>query len=157
MKQFMKYTAVAALATGMVFAQTSGSNEQTLAPKAQQGRRGFMRRHLERIAQALNLTDSQKQQARAIFRQARESARPVRQELKQNREALTAAAKVNKGEAEIQKLSAEQGRLCGHLVEIRTEGSARFYQMLTPEQKAKADQMHTQFRQRPRSAGQQNG
>ena len=157
MKELMKYAAVAALAVGMTFAQAPAGNEPTQTPKAHQGRRGFMTRHLERIAKTLNLTDSQKQQARTIFQQARDSSRPVRQELKQNREALTAAAKTNKGDAEIKKLSAEQGRLLGHLVEIRTEASANFYQMLTPEQRVKADQMHTQFRQRSHSSARKNG
>lgn len=105
-----------------------------------------MRGHLARIAQALNLTDSQKQQAREIFQQARHSAQPVRQELKQNREALTAAAEADKSDADIQRLSTEQGRLLGQMVAIRTEASAKFYQMLTPDQRAKADQMHQQFR-----------
>jgi Spy/CpxP family protein refolding chaperone len=143
----MKYAAVAALATGMVFAQAPTNNSQPAAPSAQQGRHGFMRRHVDRIAQMLNLTDAQKQQARAIFQQARQSAQPVRQQLKQSREVLTAAAKANKDDAEIQKLAAEQGRLLGQMVAIRTEASAKFYHLLTPEQRVKADQMHQQFRQ----------
>lgn len=152
----MKYTAVAALATGMAFAQAPGSNPQTQAPKAQPGPRGFMRRHMERIAATLNLSDSQKQQERAIFREARQSAHPVREELKKNGEALRVAAKANQSEAEIQRLSAEQGRLMGQLVAIRTEASAKFYQMLTPEQRVKADQMHAQFRQRRNAAERNN-
>lgn len=152
-----KYAAVSALAAGMAFAQASAvSNSPTNAPKAQEGRCGFMRQHLEHLAQTLNLTDSQKQQARTIFQQARQSAQPVRQELKQNREALSAAAKAGQT-ADIQKLSSEQGRLMGRLVAIRTEASAKFYQILTPEQRAKADQMHQQFRQRNRNAERKNG
>ena len=154
--RLMKYTAVAALATGMALAQAAGSNPQTQAPEAHAGQRGFMRRHMERIAAALNLSDSQKQQQRAIFRQARQSAQPVREQLRKNREALTAAAKANQSEAEIQKLSAEQGRLVGQLVAIRTEASAKFYQMLTPEQRVKADQMHAQFKQRRHAAERNN-
>jgi len=156
--RFMRYAAVAALASGMVFAQAPAStNSQTQAPQARPGRRGFMQRHLQHLAQALNLSDSQKQQARTIFQQARESAQPVRQELKQNRESLASAAKANKSDAEIQKLSDEQGRLLGHLVAIRTEASAKFYQILTPEQRSKADQMREQFRQRTHSAEHRNG
>ena len=109
---FLKYAAVAALAAGMVYAQAPTNQSQT-APKTRQGRRGMMRRHLARIAQTLNLTDAQKQQAHTILQQARQSAQPVRQELRQTREALTAAAKEGKSDAEIQKLSNEQGRLRG--------------------------------------------
>lgn len=154
---FMKYAGVAALATGMVFAQAPAGGSQSASTQAQQGRRRFMRRHLDRIAQQLNLTDSQKQQSRAIFRQARQSAQPIRQELKQNREALQAAAKANQADTQIQTLANQQGQLLGQLVAIRTEASAKFYQMLTPEQRAKADQMHNEFRQRRHSADRKNG
>ena len=146
----MKYAAVATLAVGIVFAQAPTGNLQPGA-STQQGRRGFMRWNLEHIAQALNLTDSQKEQARTIFQQARQSAEPIRQELRQNREKLSAAAKVSNSEGDIQKLANEQGRLLGKLIAIRTEASAKFYQMLTPEQRVKADQMHEQFRQRMHS------
>ena len=86
-----------------------------------------------------------------IFQNVQQSAQPIRQELKQNREKLSAAAKASNSEGDIQKLAAEQGRLLGKLIAIRTEGSAKFYQVLTPEQRAKADQMHRQFRQKVRS------
>ena len=154
---FLKYAGVAALATGMVFAQVPAGTSQSGTTQAQPGRRGFMRRHLNRMAQQLNLTDSQKQQGREIFQQARQSAQPIRQELKQNREALRAAAKGNQGDTQIQMLANKQGQLLGQLVAIRTEASAKFYQMLTPEQRAKADQMQSQLRQRRHSADRKNG
>jgi Spy/CpxP family protein refolding chaperone len=153
---FMKHAAVATLAVGIVFAQAPTSNLQRGA-STQQGRSGFMRWNLEHIAQALNLSDSQKEQARTIFQQARQSAEPVRQELKQNHETLAAAAKAGKSESDIQNLANERGRLLGKLVAIRTVASAKFYQMLTPEQRVKADQMHEQFRQRVRSGERKNG
>ena len=150
---FIKYAAVAALVAGITFAQTPTSDSRQGTVNAQQGRLGFMRGHLDldHVAQALNLTDSQKVQARTIFQQARQSAEPIRQELRQNREKLSAAAKVSNSEGDIQKLANEQGRLLGKLIAIRTEASAKFYQMLTPEQRVKADQMHEQFRQRMHS------
>lgn len=150
-RSFMKVAAIAALAGGMAFAQTQASPSQPAPAETHQGRRAAMRGRLDHLAQALNLTDSQKQEARTIFQQARESARPVRQELRQNRNALTAAAKVAKTNAEIEQLANNRGRLLGQLVAIRTEASAKFYQILTPEQRAKADQMHQQLRQRVRS------
>jgi Spy/CpxP family protein refolding chaperone len=153
---FLKYAAVATVAIGIVFAQAPTGNLRSGA-STEQGWRGFMRWDLEHIAQALNLTDSQKEQARTMFEQARQSAEPVLQELKQNHEALTAAAKAGKSEIDIQNLANERGRLLGKLVAIRTVASAKFYQMLTPEQRVKADQMHEQFRQRVRSGERKNG
>ena len=153
---FMKYAAAATLAAGIVFAQAPTGNSQPGA-STQRGRGGFKRWNLEHIAQALNLTDSQKEQARTIFQQARQSAEPVRQELRKNHETLAAAAKAGKSESDIQNLANERGRLLGKLVAIRTVASAKFYQMLTPEQRVKADQMHEQFRQRARSGERKNG
>jgi len=156
-KSLLKYAAIPALAAGLVFAQVPATNPPSGAANTHQGRRAFRRNHRARIAQELNLTDAQKQQARTIFQQACQSAQPVRQQLKQNRQALTAAAKAGNSDADIQKLSTEQGSLLGQLVAIRTESASQFYQMLTPEQRAKADQMHQQFRQRSHSGERKNG
>jgi Spy/CpxP family protein refolding chaperone len=106
---------------------------------------------LDRVAQALNLTAAQKQQAQTIFQQAQLSAQPIRQELKQNREKLSAAAKMSNSEADIQNLATERGRLLGKLIAIRTEASAKFYQLLTPEQRVKDEQLHQQLREKMRS------
>jgi len=149
---FMKCAAIATFAGGIVFAQSPTDSPKPGAAYTQEGRRGFMRGQLDldHVAQVLNLTDSQKQQAQAIFERAQQAAQPVRQELRQNREKLAAAAKTNNA-ADIQTLATEQGRLLGKLIAIHTERSAKFYQLLTPEQRVKADQMHERFGQRSRS------
>jgi periplasmic protein CpxP/Spy len=150
-QQLIKFATVAALASGIIFAQAPSTNPQQNTGTAQQGRRGFMHRHMARFAEQLNLTDAQKQHARSIFQQARESAQPLRQQLKQNREALNAAVKAGKSDSDIQALSNDQGRLLGQMVAIRTEAFAKFYNTLTPEQRAKAEQMQQQFKQRVQS------
>jgi Spy/CpxP family protein refolding chaperone len=149
----MKYASIATFAAGIVFAQTPTGASRPGAGYPEEGRNGFMWGHmnLDHVAQALNLTDSQKGQARMIFERARQVAQPIRQELKANREKLMAAAKVSNSEAEIQKLANDQGGLLGKLIAIRTEADAKFYQLLTPEQRVKADQMREQFKQRVRS------
>jgi periplasmic protein CpxP/Spy len=147
---FIKYAALGVFTAGIVFAQAPAGNPQQGMPKTQEERQSLTG-HLEHMAQALNLTDSQKERARMIFEHARQSAQPIRQEVRQNREKLTAASKAANSEDEIRKLADEQGRLLGQLVAIRTEASAKFYQLLTPEQRVKADQMREQFRQRMRS------
>jgi Spy/CpxP family protein refolding chaperone len=115
----------------------------------------------QRLMQALNLTDDQKAQAKAIFQQARQSSQSVRDQLKQNGEALAAAVKAN-DTAQIQTLSAQQGTLRGQLLAIQSEAMAKFYNTLTPDQKAKADQMRQRIRQRiqqrmQQRRGNQNG
>ena len=151
---FGKCAAIGLVAAGLIFAQNPKPEPQSRAVHAQGhgcGMWGHM--DVDHVAQVLNLTEPQKEQARTIFEQMRQSAQPVRQELKQNREKLMAAAKVANNESAIQKLAMEQGRLMGKLIAIRTEGSAKFYQVLTPEQRVKSDQMHEQWRQKMRSKG----
>lgn len=150
---FSKYATAFTFAAGIILAQSPASSSQAGAVSTQEGRLGpYMPGNLDwgHIAQALNLTDAQKQQAQTIFQQAQLSAQPIRQELKQNREKLSAAAKMGNSEGDIQKLATEQGRLLGKLIAIHTEASSKFYQMLTPEQRVKDDQLHQQLREKRR-------
>jgi Spy/CpxP family protein refolding chaperone len=135
----MKLSVVAALAAGMLFGQTPSttSGQAPVRPRA------VVRR---RIAQALNLTDAQKQQAQAIIQQTRQTVQPLRQQSKENRQALMAAVKAGKGDVEIHQLALTQGNLAGQLVAARAEALAKFYSTLTPEQRAKADLMGQQLR-----------
>jgi len=151
----MKHVAVTALAVGIVFAQVPTGSLQGRAANAAEGPHSPIGGHLDEITQVLNLTDSQKAQARTIFEQAGQSAEPILQDLKENREKLDAAAKASNSEGDIQQLATEQGRLLGQLIGIHTVATAKFYQMLTPEQRAKVDQMHEQ--QKARSGEGKNG
>ena len=108
----------------------------------------------QRMMQALNLTDAQKQQAKTIFQQAKQNAQPLAQQLKQNREALAAAVKAN-DVAQIHSLAAQQRQPAGQMLGIRTEAMAKFYSSLTPDQKAKADQMHERIKARMQQRRQQ--
>jgi Spy/CpxP family protein refolding chaperone len=138
---FFKTAAVATLSAGMMFAQATTGTPRAGAATKQEGQEGCpMSGRLERISQSLNLTATQKAKAQTIFQTARKSSEPIRTEMRQNREKLVAAAKAA-NETEIQTLSREQGRLMGELVAIRSEAHSKFYQMLTPEQRTKADQM----------------
>ena len=143
MKRYsMKLAAVAALAAGMAFAQSAAPAP---APgKARQALRAGVRR---RLVQALSLTDAQKQQAKTIFQQAHQTAAPLQAQLKQGREALAAAVKANDS-AHILQIAGSQGTLRGQLMAVRASALAQFYQVLTPEQRAKADQVLQRIRQR---------
>ncbi len=101
----------------------------------------------QKMVEALNLTPAQKQQAETIFGDARQKAQPIRQEMRQNREALTAAVKAN-NTAQIERLSVQQGNLMGKSLAIRTQARAKFYTILTPEQRMKADQMFERMHSR---------
>jgi Spy/CpxP family protein refolding chaperone len=98
------------------------------------------------FAQAPNLTPEQKAQRKAIFTQARRDAAPLRQELKQNRQALQQAIQSGRSDAEIQQLAAAQGNTMGQLIALRSQATAKFAAQLTPEQKAQIGQRRGQFR-----------
>jgi protein CpxP len=134
MRRILTIFATTALAAGLVFSQTPANRPSHHATPRQ------------RLAQALNLNDTQKDQAKLIFQQARQSAEPLRSQLKQDRQALATAVKAN-DKAQIEKLSAARGQLIGKLTTVRTEAMAKFYQVLTPEQRAKAEQLRQEWRQ----------
>jgi Spy/CpxP family protein refolding chaperone len=147
-RQLTRLAAVGAVAAGLTFAQT-----RTPAPAAQPNQskpamnhRAQARRHM---FQELNLTPAQREQAAAIFQQARVTAKPVREQLRRNREAIAAAVKAD-NEAQIQQLSAVRGKLMGQITTERTEAMVRFYYELTPQQCVKADQIHQRFEARMR-------
>ena len=103
-------------------------------------------------APAAPLTPAQKEQARAIRQQARQSAEPLEQQLKTKREALAAAVKAN-DVAQIHSLSAQCGQLQGQLLGIRSEARAKVYATLTPEQKAKAERVRQRLENRRAARG----
>jgi Spy/CpxP family protein refolding chaperone len=148
-RQIVNLVAVGSIAAGMIFAQAQPAQpapqgHNTQAGQAAQGQKG-MRNHRfharQRMMAALNLTPDQKTMAKSIFGQAREASKPVRMEMRQNREAMAAAIKAD-NRAQISKLAAERGNLTAKLATNRADAMAKFYQTLTPTQRAKADEMH---------------
>ena len=141
-----QFAAVTALAAGMALAQAPATGTQPAPQKAPFTHPLFGD---AQMMQGLNLATAQKQQAKTIFGDARQKAEPIRQEMRQNREALYAAVKAN-NTSQIERLSSHQGELQGKALAIRSEARAKFYAILTPEQRTKADQMHQQMQSRKR-------
>src|SRR4051794_28686450 len=133
-----KFTGAAILAAGMAFAQSPAEPQHHAA-----NRQEWAQHRLDRMASNLNLTDAQKTQAQGIMQQASETAKQFAPQLKQNRQALAAAVKAG-NTADIERLSNQQGQLMGKMTAIHSEAFAKIYQTLTPEQRAKADQMQQQ-------------
>lgn len=91
------------------------------------------------LAGYLNLTDAQKTQAEAIFSAARTASEPIRGQLASARDALQAAVKSGKTDAEIDALSAPIGAYTAQLTAIQSKAMVKFRALLTPEQIAKLD------------------
>jgi len=115
--------------------------------------RQAMRGHFgEHMAAALNLTDQQKQEAKAIFKSERETSRTVRQKLRQDRKAVEAAIQAGKPAAEVQQLAKSEGPALGNLAGMRAVAFAKFYAELTPAQQQKLVSMRQEHRQQRETA-----
>jgi Spy/CpxP family protein refolding chaperone len=144
-KKMGAWMAVAALAAASLSAQTP--------PPARHNRQHTL------LVAALNLTDTQKSQMKSIFQTARQSAQPIRQQLKQTRQSLQAAVKAGDSN-QIQQLASTEGTEMGQLAAIHASARAQMFKMLTPEQQQKLStiqaSMHSQRRGRAPGAAVQN-
>jgi Spy/CpxP family protein refolding chaperone len=138
--KIIRFAGAAVVASGVLFAQAPAPADQT-PPSARQ-RQANRGRMFERFATRLSLTDVQKERSRAIFQSARESSKPVAQQLRQARQALRDAIKSGKSDADIDQLSANVGNLAGQLTTIRTRAFGKVYALLTPSQRTIMDQWH---------------
>ena len=141
-KKIGAWMAVAALGTASLFAQTP----PTARHFQRQGQYGAV------MAAALNLTDAQKSQMQSIFQDARQSAQPLRQQLKQTRQSLQAAVKAGNSE-QIQQLAATEGTEMGQLAAIRASAHAKMFKMLTPEQQQKLSTLQASMHSHRRGQG----
>ncbi|MFN0103620.1 MAG: Spy/CpxP family protein refolding chaperone [Bryobacteraceae bacterium] len=94
---------------------------------------------LDYLAGYLSLTDAQKAQATTIFAAASTAAETARGQLTAANEALTAGIKANNSDAVLDRLAAAVGTVQGQIAAINAKASAKFYALLTAEQKTKYD------------------
>ena len=125
----LKLAGVTALAAAMAFGQNPPANRRNHHTSGQAV--------FNRLSSDLNLTDAQKQQAQSIFSAARQWAESVHSQLRQQRQTLTAAVKSGASEAEIDRISNSLAPLLAQTTAIHTKAFAKFYAILTPEQKEK--------------------
>ena len=121
--KFAAWTAIAALGAASLFAAETAAG-------------GGHHHHGAFLSKQLGLTAAQQTQTKSIFQDARQSAQPIRQQLKQTRQSLRVAVETNNA-AEIQQLAASEGSQVGQLAAIRGTAMAKMYQILTPDQQQK--------------------
>jgi len=118
---------------------------------AQAVQRGQGPRRFKMMATYLNLTPAQMTQAKSIFQQAGQSAKPVRQQLRQTRKSLQAA--IQSGDADqIQQLATSEGTEMGQLAAIRAGAMSQLYKNLTPDQQQKLATFQQSMHGRPKGA-----
>ena len=110
---------------------------------------------VKQMAAYFNFTPAQTNQARAIFLEAKQSAQPVRKQLRETRLALKAAIPTGNSD-QIQQLAATQGSDMGQLAAIRATAFAKIYKTLTPDQQQKMAAFQPARHAGKRKAGVQN-
>ena len=104
---------------------------------------GHRHEHMAKLAKELNLTDAQKQQIKTMMQTQRTTMRPLFQQMAQNRLAmLNATAGGAFDQAKVQAIANRQAQLMSQLALQKQSLRSQIYnQVLTADQKAKADQL----------------
>ncbi|HEY0405190.1 MAG TPA: Spy/CpxP family protein refolding chaperone [Pyrinomonadaceae bacterium] len=97
--------------------------------------RGHQMGGMMRALRELDLTEAQQQQARAIIERAAESTKPQREALRQLHEQFEQGAPSSEANAERAK------QLSGEIREAMQKAHTEILSLLTPEQRAKLEQM----------------
>ena len=118
------------LAAGILSAQTAAPAPHHRAPGGQ---------NMQRLSARLNLTADQQTQAKAIFQASRQEMKSLRPQLQSARQAMSAAVKAG-NEQQIDQLTQQNAQLNAQARAIHAKAMAKFYQILTPDQKTKFDQ-----------------
>jgi Spy/CpxP family protein refolding chaperone len=107
-------------------------------------------RHFPRMANALDLTDAQKEQVKAILETEREKVAPLRQKLVETREKIRLAVEATPfDEAAVRSLAASQNDTRTELMVSRARVQSRILALLTPEQKERAKEFRPWGEKRP--------
>lgn len=137
----------AVLAAGMAMAQTTPPANTQPNTSSKTGQTEHNRpTMMQRLTADLNLTPQQQTQAKQIFDQSREQRRALGPKLREEREAMINAIKTN-NVREIDRLTQSNSQLNAQAAGIHAKAMAKFYAILTPEQKTKMDQKLDRFMQ----------
>lgn len=110
-------------------------------PLAAQTGTGANSNRLNFLVGYLNLTDAQRAQATTIFDAASTARQTANGRLTAARTALNAVIKTNPADAQVDQLAAAVGVVEGQLAAIQVKAQAKFYALLTAEQKTRYDQL----------------
>jgi len=141
---WLRFLAVPAIAAGMLLAAVPEVSTQPNPAAGQRAQR--LQKRGDRIARFLNLTEAQRAQFTSEWQATRASARPIHRQLHQLRQEMFQAVRAN-DTAAIRQLSAKEGALEGRMSAMRHDAFAEIYSQLTPEQRAKADQLPAHMRE----------
>jgi len=94
-----------------------------------------------KMAESLGLSDEQREQVKSIHEASKDEMKALKESSKQGRMALKEAVDSGASDSEIDELSAQQGKLMGEMIALKTKNKSRVAAVLTDEQRAKAKEM----------------
>ena len=138
-KFFMVLTIVLAVAAGLATTALA------------QGRGKFGHHHgwmLQRMTKELNLTEAQQAQIKTILQTQHAKIQPLMQQLHQNQQAQSAAVTGAFDETQARTFAGKQTQIMSDLIVERQRTQSEIYAVLTPDQRAKAQQLLQERQQR---------
>ena len=108
--------------------------------------KGHHRHH--HLWKKLNLTDAQKKEMFSIRLEERAKMKPLVQKLKAGRDQLRALPKGQFDEAKVRAIAKGQADIITELIVEKQRMKSRIYAVLTPEQRAKVEQMREKWKSR---------
>jgi periplasmic protein CpxP/Spy len=136
-----------AMGAMFIFAQDGAATKD--GKRGKRGHFGKMKRGGGMMFRGLDLTDEQKTQMKAIRQASKETIKPVREQMKANRQKLqTLSESGTFDEAQVQAIAAQQGTLSAQMIVEKEKVKSQIFNLLTPEQKTKAAEMKAQFKQK---------
>jgi Spy/CpxP family protein refolding chaperone len=127
-------TLAIASAIGVAQSQNSIPNPPSAAERVQH--------RVQMLTAKLSLTVEQQQQATTIFTNSFSTTQPLVENMAQVNQSLASAVKSNDA-AGIEQASTTVGKLTTQITAAEAKADAAFYQILTPEQRARMDQPAT--------------
>lgn len=136
------------IAMGAMFIFAQDATGQKDGKRGKRGHFGKRAGH-GMMLRGLDLTEEQKTQMKSIRQASRETVKPIREQMKANRQKLqTLSESGTFDEAQVQAIAAQQGNLSAQMIVQRERVKAQMFNILTPEQKTKAAEMKAQFKQK---------
>lgn len=105
---------------------------------------GMPMRALKRLD---NLSDKQRDQIKALFREQRDQMRDLRDEMQDNREDLRDAIEKDGDEKSLRKIAEKQGDLVTKMIMLRLQHREKLNALLTEEQREKLQEMQKERRE----------
>ena len=153
--------AILAVAVGAVYTargheslnglDSAATAQEALLLDAGEGRHPFARRIMARIAERLGLTEAQKTEIKSILVAERPVAEPLLRQLAATRKQLRDASRNGSfDEAQVRSLATQQAQTLAELIVTKERVKSKVYNVLTPEQRARAEKMRSRFESRVR-------